>query len=302
MRLPHPIILVCLAVICGCTVDTIMKTVTLGGTAVLTATAWRFILAGLIMLALFVVTRRPMPGWKAIRFHMLRGLAQVSSAVAFFYALTQISLVEAVIMGFTAALMIAPIARVLLGEHMSPVTVGASIVGFLGAALALSGEPIGMHAGGNRLLGLSAMVFSAVGYALNIVLVRMRTKEEDAITLVTFMNVLPALFLLPFLPFSGPLPEPDAWPLLFAVAVAAIGIWSLMTLAYARAKAQTLAPFEYTALIWSSLLGYVFFREVPSLRLYAGAAVIIAACLVVAFETHFTARREARAAAAEIAP
>ena len=243
-----------------------------------------------------------MPGWKAIRFHMLRGLAQVSSAVAFFYALTQISLVEAVIMGFTAALMIAPIARVLLGEHMSPVTVGASIVGFLGAALALSGEPIGMHASGNRLLGLSAMVFSAVGYALNIVLVRMRTKEEDAITLVTFMNVLPALFLLPFLPFSGPLPEPDAWPLLFAVAVAAIGIWSLMTLAYARAKAQTLAPFEYTALIWSSLLGYVFFREVPSLRLYAGAAVIIAACLVVAFETHFTARREARAAAAEIAP
>ncbi|MEZ5967487.1 MAG: DMT family transporter [Hyphomonas sp.] len=302
MRLPHPIILVCLAVICGCTVDTIMKTVTLGGTAVLTATAWRFILAGLIMLVLFVVTRRPVPGWKAIRFHMLRGLAQVSSAVAFFYALTQISLVEAVIMGFTAALMIAPIARVLLGEHMSPVTAGASIVGFLGAALALSGEPIGVHVGGNRLLGLSAMVFSAIGYALNIVLVRMRTKEEDAITLVTFMNVLPALFLLPFLPASGLLPEPDAWPLLFAVAFAAIGIWWLMTLAYARAKAQTLAPFEYTALIWSSILGFVFFREVPSLRLYAGAAVIIAACLVVAFETHFTARREARAAAAEIAP
>ena len=75
-----------------------------------------------------------------------------------------------------------------------------------------------------------------------------------------------------------------------------------MTLAYANAKAQTLAPFEYTGLIWSSLLGYVFFHEIPSLRLYAGAGVIILACLVVAFETHFAARREARAAAAEIAP
>ena len=97
--------------------------------------------------------------------------------------------------------------------------------------------------------------------------------------------------------------SPAVWfGLLFAVAFAAIGIWWLMTLAYASAKAQTLAPFEYTALIWSSILGFVFFREVPSLRLYAGAAVIIAACLVVAFETHFTARREARAAAAEIAP
>lgn len=302
MRQPHPILLVCLAVVCGCTVDTIMKTVTLGGTAVLTATAWRFIIAGSIMTSLFLVARRPLPGWKAIRFHMLRALAQVSSAVAFFYALTQISLVEAVVMGFTAALMIAPIARILLGERMSPVTVGASVVGFLGAALALSGEPTGVHVGGNRLFGLSAMIFSAVGYALNIVLVRMRTAEEDALTLVTFMNALPVLFLLPFLPFAGPMPKADAWPLLIAVAFAAIGIWWLMTLAYARAKAQTLAPFEYTALIWSSIFGYVFFHEVPSLRLYAGAAIIILACLVVAFETHFAARREAHAAAAEIAP
>ena len=205
-------------------------------------------------------------------------------------------------MGFTAALMIAPIARVLLGEKMSPVTVAASVVGFAGAALALSGEPIAVHTEGNRVLGLSAMVFSALGYALNIVLLRMRTKEEDAVTLVTFMNVLPALFLAPFLPFTGVLPEAESWPLFIAVAVAAIGIWYLMTLAYARTRAQTLAPFEYTGLIWSSLLGYVLFQEVPGLRLYAGAGIIILACLVVAFETHFTARREARAAASEIVP
>lgn len=302
MRLPHPIILVCLAVMCGCALDAMMKAITLGGTSVLTATAWRYFSAALVISAVFIAMRKPMPGWKAIRFHMLRSLAQLSSAVTFFYALTQISLAEAVVMGFTAALMIAPIARVLLGEKMSPVTIGASIVGFAGAAFALSGEPIAMHTNGNRVLGLSAMIFSAVGYALNIVLLRLRAKEEDALTLVTFMNVLPALFLLPVLPFAGALPQSDTWPLFIAVAFVAIGIWYLMTLAYARAKAQTLAPFEYTGLIWSSLLGYAFFQEVPSLRLYAGAAIIILACLVVAFETHFTARREARAAASEIVP
>jgi len=73
-----------------------------------------------------------------------------------------------------------------------------------------------------------------------------------------------------------------------------------MTLAYAKAKAQTLAPFEYTGLIWSALLGYVFFQEIPGWRVYAGAAIIIAACLVVAFETHFIARREARVPASDI--
>ena len=302
MRLPHPILLVCLAVLCGCTLDATMKGVTLGGTGVITATAWRYILASVIVVAVFLAMRRPMPGWKAIRFHTLRSIAQVLSSVTFFYALTQITLAEAVVMGFTAALMIAPIARFLLGEKMSPVTLGASLVGFAGAAIAISGEPASMPVDGNRTYGIAAMLVSAVGYALNIVLLRMRTKEEDALTLVTFMNLLPALFLIPFLPFFGPMPQINAWPSLSGAAVAAVGIWSFLTLAYARAKAQTLAPFEYTGLIWSSLFGYAFFHEVPSLRLYAGAGIIILACLVVAFETHFTARREARTAAAEIAP
>jgi S-adenosylmethionine uptake transporter len=302
MRLPHPIILVCLAVLCGCTLDATMKAITLGGTGVITATAWRYIAASLIMVSLFIAMRRPMPGWKAIRFHTLRSIAQVLSSVTFFYALTQITLAEAVVMGFTAALMIAPIARVLLGERMSPVTVGASIVGFIGAAIAISGEPASAPVGGTRIYGIAAMLVSAVGYALNIVLLRMRTKEEDSLTLVTFMNLLPALFLLPFLPFVGPLPEANAWPILGFVGFAAIGIWWFMTLAYARAKAQTLAPFEYTGLIWSSLFGYVFFQEIPSVRLYGGAAIIILACLVVAFETHFAARREARISASEVAP
>lgn len=302
MRTPHPIILVCLAVFCGCSLDALMKTITVGGTNVVTATAWRYIAASVVMIAIFALSRRKIPGRKAIRFHALRSLAQVSSSLGFFYALTQIALAEAVVMGFTAALMIAPIARVLLGEKMSLTAVGASIVGFMGAALAISGEPATATEGGNRLLGLGAMLFSATGYALNIVMLRMRSKEEDAITLVMFMNVLPAIFLLPFLPFFGVLPQTESFPVFGLVAVAAIGIWYFMSLAYARAKAQTLAPFEYTGLIWASLLGYVLFDEVPGLRLYAGAAIIILACLVVAFETHFTARREARAAAAEIAP
>jgi S-adenosylmethionine uptake transporter len=65
MRLPHPIFMVCLAVLFGCTLDATMKATTLGGTGVITATAWRYILAALIMLVIFVAMRKPMPGWNA---------------------------------------------------------------------------------------------------------------------------------------------------------------------------------------------------------------------------------------------
>jgi S-adenosylmethionine uptake transporter len=139
---------------------------------------------------------------------------------------------------------------------------------------------------------MAAVLFSALGYSLNIVLLRLRTASEDSLTLVTFMNVFPALFLLPWLIYAGPAPAPNAWPFLFLVAAFGIGIWWLMTLAYARAPAQRLAIFEYTGLIWSSLLGYFFFREVPGPRLYIGAAIIIAACLYVAWHTHRQSQRE----------
>lgn len=301
MRVPHPILLVCFGVIFGCGIDAVMKHIMLGGTNVLTATSWRYILGALIMIALFLASRRTMPGLPAIRFHALRSLAQVISAVAFFYSLTQIALAEAVVLGFTAALMIAPIARIILGEKISPVTIGASLIGFCGAALAATANTTGAPVDGNRLYGTSAVLGSAVLYALNIVLLRLRTKEEDSLTLVTFMNVFPALFLLPFLIlFTDPLPRTEAWGPMVAVAFLGIGIWWLMTMAYSRAKAQTLAPFEYTGLIWSALLGYAFFQEIPGWRVWEGAAIIIAACLVVAFETHFIARREAKVPASDI--
>ncbi len=301
MRLTHPILLVCFGVIFGSGVDAVMKHVMSGGTSVLTATAWRYILGSLIMIVLFAASGRAMPGLPAIRFHALRSLAQVISAFAFFYSLTQIALAEAVVMGFTAALMIAPIARVILGEKMSPVTIGASLIGFAGAALAATAETAGGPPDGNRLYGTAAILISAVLYALNIVLLRLRSREEDSLTLVTFMNVFPALFLLPFmLFFTAWTPQAWSWPMMILVAFLGIGIWWLMTLAYGRADAQTLAPFEYTGLIWAALLGYVLFGEVPGWRVYAGAAIIIAACLVVAFDTHFAARREAKVSASDI--
>lgn len=301
MRVPHPILLVCIGVIFGCGIDAFMKSVMQGSTSVLTATTWRYLLGSVIMLAIFMQARRPMPGLPAIRFHALRSLAQVISAFCFFYSLTQIALAEAVVMGFTAALMIAPIARVILGEKMSPITIGASLIGFCGAALAATAETAGAPADGNRLLGTVSVLGSAVLYALNIVLLRLRTREEDSLTLVTFMNIFPAMFLLPFMfAFTDPLPAEGAWTKLGGAAVFGIGIWWLMTMAYARAKAQTLAPFEYTGLIWSALLGYLFFQEIPGWRVWAGAGIIIAACLVVAFETHFIARRQAKLPVSDI--
>jgi drug/metabolite transporter (DMT)-like permease len=40
--------------------------------------------------------------------------------------------------------------------------------------------------------------------------------------------------------------------------------------------AAIVAPFDYTALVWASLFGWLIWGEVPDAWTYAGAAVIIA--------------------------
>ncbi len=289
MKQPSPLLMAAFGVFCGCGIDAIVKWLS-GTIAIVELTVWRFVFGGVFALAIFLAARRPWPPGEAWRFHTLRGIVHLGAALLFFYSLTQLALAEATVIGFTAALMIAPIARLLLGETFGPVSVIATLVGFLGALLTVSGETSGAPADGNRLLGLASVLGSAVCYATSVVLLRMRAQTEDALTIVMLANVLPGLIGLPLLLVTDPLPAAGMVLPLVGLGLFGLSIWWLFTLAYARAPAQKLAPLEFTAVIWSALFGALIFGEVPGWTLYLGAVVIIAACLLSAFEDRLMAR------------
>ena len=290
--LPSPLLIVAFAVFLGAGIDAAVKFLA-ADIDVVTLMAWRFLIAGTGILGVYIWCGKPVPKWEAIRFHALRGFIQTAAALTFFWSLTQLALAEATVIGFTAALMIAPIAWLILGERLTAVAGIAALIGFGGAALAASGSTEGAPEDANRLLGAAACLVAALCYALTLVLMRLRTRMEDTLTIVMFTNVFPALILFPFLLATDPTPNPSDLPAYFGLAAAGTAVWWLMTLGYARAEAQKLAPLEYTALIWASLFGWFIFAEVPGWRLWIGAALIITACLLIAFETRFRTRREA---------
>jgi len=294
-----PLLIVAFAVLCGASIDAAVKYVA-KDISIVTLMAWRFFIAGAVMLSVYVYLKKPVPSWDAIRFHFLRGLIQTIAALTFFWSLTQLALAEGTVIGFTAALMIAPIARLILGERLSLVAGAAAIVGFAGAILAVSGSTSGAPEDGNRLLGTIFCLIAAVSYALTLVLMRLRTRIEDTLTIVMFTNLMPGLILLPYLLVVEPIPQPATIPIYIGFAIAGVGVWWLMTVAYAKEEAQKLAPLEYTALIWAGLYGWFVFQEVPSWQLWVGAIIIIAACMLVAFESRFRTRTETGMPASDI--
>jgi drug/metabolite transporter (DMT)-like permease len=55
----------------------------------------------------------------------------------------------------------------------------------------------------------------------------------------------------------------------------------LLTISFRYAEASLLAPFEYLALIFAAIVGFVFWGEIPVLTTWLGALVIAASGLFI---------------------
>lgn len=295
-----PFLLAALAVFLGAVLDVVVKG--LGAElSIATVLAWRYLIGGAIAFSVWRAFHKPWPSLRAIRFHAFRSVVTLVAAGAFFWGLTQLGLAEATVLGFTAALMVPPLAALILGERMTRLAMGAAGIGFAGAVLAVQGVDLDGGDAGNRPWGVAAVLLAAFAYALSMVLIRLRTRHEDSLTIVMFSNVMPGVFVwgliacgLPFGAGAIVAAGGEYLPELGLVAILGLTVWTIYTKAISLAPAQQLAPFEYTALLWSSLFGYLFFDEVPRVVLYVGAGLIIAACLLAASETHFQSRRALR--------
>ena len=103
-NLKSPLLVYVIGVALGCGLDAIIKHVAVE-LAVITLLAWRFFFGGGMVLGVYIAAKKPAPKWPAIRFHTLRSMIHVGSAFLFFWALTQLSLAEVTVIGFTACLL-----------------------------------------------------------------------------------------------------------------------------------------------------------------------------------------------------
>lgn len=265
-----------------CVMDAVIKHLSLSNGALAIALG-RYVFGAIAAGAIWNAAGRPKITMEMVRAHAFRGVLIATSAACFFFALGKLELVEAITLGFLAPLLIPFAAWALLGERVRLVSLGAGIIGFAGAAIAANGAPLEQQSH-ERVMGIAAALTAAVTYALSIAMLRQRADKDGAPVVGLMQTLLPmAIVAGPAIALS-PLPPLADLPWFFAMGIlGAIG-WYLLINAYARAEAQRLAPIEFTALLWATLFGYLIFNETPRPQVYAGATLIIAACLFAAWE------------------
>jgi len=291
MRAFPPLLIMVFAIGAGATMDATIKYLAQSNPVLIVALA-RYVFAATIAFAVWWRAGKPTVTAVMWRGHLLRGIIIAFSAVTFFWSLTVLPLAEAVTISFIYPLIAPFVARAIVGEQVRPTAIVAAVIGFAGVLIAVLGTP-STEANEQHTLGLIAVFFSALTFAVSMILMRARALADGPIIVSMMASFIPGLIVAgPAIALSPP-PHLADWPVFIFLGVVAAFFMYLISYAYARAEAQQLAPIHYTELLWASVYGYVLFHETVQPQLYAGAALIIAACLYAAYQDRKLAAKAA---------
>lgn len=215
-------------------------------------------------------TRRPLV-------HLGRYALVMLLSFSFFWALSQMKLVDAIAITFAAPMFISALSVPLLKEVVGLHRWLAIGIGFCGVLVIL--RP------GLGVFDWAALVVlgSVVVYALLMITTRAFKKTESTAALILYPQLGMSISGLLFAPLNWVSP-PMADLGLFALAgcFGSVGVICI-TNAFRLGPAAVISPFEYSALIWASLLGYIFWQELPDLGTVAGAVIVVASGLYIVY-------------------
>ena len=207
---------------------------------------------------------------------------------SFYISLTVLPLGTATALFFVTPFLITIFAHFFLKEKIGPRRWAAIAVGFIGVYITLNPD----FSNFNYLSLLP--ILCAFCYSLSMIIIK-KTSDKDSVYTQTFTFYIGAIIfsiIFYFIIGDGKFNttgHPAAqfifreWfvsienSILFMVAtgVTATVAFLLLFSAYSIASPAVVSPFEYSILLWSPLIGWVYFNEVPTLSTVIGILIIV---------------------------
>ncbi|PSJ61319.1 DMT family transporter [Pseudaminobacter soli (ex Li et al. 2025)] len=213
--------------------------------------------------------------------HIARGMVGVTAMGLGFFALTRLPLPEAITLNYAQPLLVVVFSSIILGETIRFYRWSAVVVGLIGVCiiswpkLTLFGAGAGM--GNDEMLGVIAAIVGAAVSALAMIVVRSLVHTERTGTIVLWFSLTSTVLALCTYPLGwSALTFQQAALLIIAGCCGGLG-QLLMTEAYRYAEASTVAPFEYTSMIFGLAVGYYLFGDVPTIHMLVGGLIVVGA-------------------------
>ena len=226
--------------------------------------------------------------------HALRSCIGFGAFFFYYLALATMPLTAVVAIWFTSPLFITALAVPILGEKVGWRRWSGILFGFAGAMVivqpgsdtfqpvailpvlaafcysisAVLGRKMGITESGSVMAFYMMIAFFYMGGAMGAILAHFPIPET--------INATYKALLLPWQMPTGI----ELGMMAMIGIISAAGFWLLAT-AYRIGHTPTVAPFEYTAMLWASILSYFLWGQVPSINTLIGTVMIILSGLYV---------------------
>ncbi|WP_374382456.1 DMT family transporter [Dongia sp.] len=229
----------------------------------------------LIMLARSTGATLKLPkgqGW----LHLLRIAFLVGDSFSFYFSTKALPLADVMTFYMSGPLIITAASALLLKEQVGVRRWAAILVGFVGVVIAL--QPTSAAFSPSALVAL----FGAACFALALVITR-RLRDCHWVTLVAWQFIGCGLVGAVTAPIGWVTPSLLDFALMALVGLVACGCFMLITKALSLAPASLLAPLQYSAILWATILGWIVFADTPTPPILIGNLLIIASGLFVLY-------------------
>ena len=233
-------------------------------------TLYRAGLVFLVLLPILIWRGKSAFTTSSFRLQVARGAIGGLGMLCVFTGLSKISLAEVTVLLFTVPIFATLLSILFLSEKVGLRRWTAIIVGFLG--ILIIARPQGSFSTGHLFI-----LFAALSWSTSIMIAKKLT-EKDTIISITFwqaMGCVPLAFIASL--FVWELPSlVQFWALLGIAALGTVG-HAMLYAALKIGQVSVILPLDYIRIIWSAGLGFILFGQLPTLHLYAGSLLIIAA-------------------------
>jgi drug/metabolite transporter (DMT)-like permease len=206
---------------------------------------------------------------------VMRGLVLVGAWLAYYTAARHLQLALLITIYFASPLLVTALAIPILGERVPWQRWVSLTLGFTGVLIACRPGDL------SQIGPIGLALFAALMWACAMILIRKIARAEPSLVqmllantafLVTCGTAMPWLWLTPDLPQLA--------LMLLVGGLGAMGQF-LIYEGIRRAPASVVAPLEFTALLWSFLLGYAIWRDIPGAPVFLGAGFILLSGLLI---------------------
>lgn len=223
---------------------------------------------------------------RRIRVHASRMMLGLTGMLLNFLSYILLPPAEAATIGFTMPIFGTILSALILREVTGIHRWGAVLIGFIGVLVMIRPD-----AGHFPLQGVAVAIAAALMTASVSLVLRELGRTEAAGVVVFWFTALSMIPLGIAMPFVAQAHDPATWGLLLTIGLFG-GIAQLcLTAALRWGPVSVVLPMDYSAIIWTTLLGVAIGEDWPMATTWIGATLIIASGLYIAWREHVRARR-----------